>query len=787
MAEGKVKWFDGRKGYGFIERDDGVDVFVHISEWRGPAGSKLRDGDRVTFEVEEAEKGPQAVNVRPAGQRPARRGGYRFLNPYNFVRYLSQSPASAVQKSAETRLLARCEPPPHDRYLVRTGRITCTVEAVTPLFVSDSHKIRPDEKHEDHKHYRFFQYDGQDAIPATSLRGAIRSVFEAVTNSCFLAFDPGRLDYREGFAPRGMTPARVIDLDPETGKAILEILDAARKLPQGIVLHYNPKTDRPLALINAAPVPAYPPKVLDTNTGRTFDPSLSEIPPEVGHSVRVAALLRKDLRNRRRYQHFIVDCIVLASDHESLREGDGHHKVFGYLHVTGPNIENKHDERLFFRWDDRHPDPPALKDIPKACVREVSVEVIEEYNQHLVKYRERNERQIRFLDEQNWPLTADALPHPSRFVRTGEQLKKGDLVYYIEGGLFDMPLLRPVNMPRMPHLKTRGELLPNHLHPCEEYTELCPACRVFGWVYGAHQEKQELPLEKVTAYAGRLHLSHARLIDGTAGTLDEVTLAILSSPKPTATLFYLLRGRPDEERGEPPEGDDRVGYRDGYKLRGRKVYRHNGEVNPQEYERATDAKHDGKDDQNRTVHGVRRPGNKFQFTIDFHNLAPMELGALLWALELEGKEVHRLGFAKPLGFGSVKIEVAALDLLEPGERYESLSATGGWRDGLAQKDGWVQAFQEAVQELYGQPFAQLSNVRDLLALLGEPPDLPIHYPRPPHKERGKWVTTPDPEGKNFEWFVGNKRKGGPRRALKLADEDTEGLPLLNKQGEPFGG
>jgi hypothetical protein len=217
------------------------------------------------------------------------------------------------------------------------------------------------------------------------------------------------------------------------------------------------------------------------------------------------------------------------------------------------------------------------------------------------------------------------------------------------------------------------------------------------------------------------------------------------------------------------------------------VYRYNGEANPQEYTRATDAEHDGKDDQNRTVHGVRRPGNKFQFTIDFHNLAPVELGALLWALELEGKGVHRLGFAKPPGFGSVKIEVTALKLMEPGERYESLSATGGWRDGLTQKDGWVQAFQEAMQELYGQPFAQLSNVRDLLALLGEPPDLPIHYPRPPHKERGKWVTTPDPEGKNLEWFVGNKRKGGPKHALKLADEDTEGLPLLDKQGEPFGG
>ena len=66
MAEGRVKWFSEKKGYGFIARDDGGDVFVHVSEWRGPAGG-LKAGDRVAFDVEEAKKGSRATNVRPVG------------------------------------------------------------------------------------------------------------------------------------------------------------------------------------------------------------------------------------------------------------------------------------------------------------------------------------------------------------------------------------------------------------------------------------------------------------------------------------------------------------------------------------------------------------------------------------------------------------------------------------------------------------------------------------------------------------------------------------------------
>jgi len=60
---GKVKWFNGDKGYGFIEREDGDDVFVHFSAIQEDGFKSLEDGDEVEFEIVEGDRGPQAENV----------------------------------------------------------------------------------------------------------------------------------------------------------------------------------------------------------------------------------------------------------------------------------------------------------------------------------------------------------------------------------------------------------------------------------------------------------------------------------------------------------------------------------------------------------------------------------------------------------------------------------------------------------------------------------------------------------------------------------------------------
>ena len=63
MLEGTVKWFNNKKGWGFIQKEDGSDVFVHYSAIAGDGFKSLNEGDKVNFEMQNGDKGPAAANV----------------------------------------------------------------------------------------------------------------------------------------------------------------------------------------------------------------------------------------------------------------------------------------------------------------------------------------------------------------------------------------------------------------------------------------------------------------------------------------------------------------------------------------------------------------------------------------------------------------------------------------------------------------------------------------------------------------------------------------------------
>ena len=74
MATGTVKWFNSRKGYGFINSDDGMDIFVHYSAIKVDEGefATLNEDDKVEFEITQGEKGPQASNVVVTEKAPSK-------------------------------------------------------------------------------------------------------------------------------------------------------------------------------------------------------------------------------------------------------------------------------------------------------------------------------------------------------------------------------------------------------------------------------------------------------------------------------------------------------------------------------------------------------------------------------------------------------------------------------------------------------------------------------------------------------------------------------------------
>jgi CspA family cold shock protein len=64
LAQGIVKWFNDRKGYGFISQESGNDVFVHFSSIDAPGYKTLSEGDHVDFDIEQSDRGPEAKNVK---------------------------------------------------------------------------------------------------------------------------------------------------------------------------------------------------------------------------------------------------------------------------------------------------------------------------------------------------------------------------------------------------------------------------------------------------------------------------------------------------------------------------------------------------------------------------------------------------------------------------------------------------------------------------------------------------------------------------------------------------
>lgn len=798
MAKGEIAVWKEANGYGFIQ-PEGTDtqeaqLFFHINDAKAVPREQLCKGTQVEYSIGPGKKGKNAAkNVRIAGmpapaqpqqtrekkaespqvQRPSQ--GYRFLNPYNFARFLAPADSAkeftkATGPMAEKlmalglknmpeqempmtarKLLGKCTPPPHDRYIGITGKIVCSLEAATPLFVSDSENV---ESRAEHKSFEFFKLNGEYALPGSSLRGMVRSVFEAATNSCMSKLSAARLSYH-------LPPVDALQLVPaqvehRNGNWNLRLLTGTTPLSVG---------RRPNGPQYAAWVPRYLSAILQRSRNIPGPPPYGTRRDVAlggrGHKTKCWALLKLIKHPRNKFDFWNVEQI--ADTQQQLRSPQsGELQAEGFLCITNQNIENKHDERFFFHGSG----------LPRAATVPLDQGVINDYRVLIRDYQQRHHEHVeRRRNHGKDPEKPDGKePGFSRFIvhEYEAELSDGDLVYVMLKNMHQAEFIVPVSIPRVAYKNGIKDLLPNkNLATCNDHENLClcPACRVFGWVYQA-EDGEVIDSKKRVAYAGRVRFTHGAFVQG-SGTLPATPLAILSSPKPTTIRFYL-----QSKNGDIPEKWTGEGVKQGYDgenfLRGRKFYRHHHKVSEESYYRAG-----GRcDDQNRTVRDPLLPGARFSFTVYFENLAPLELGALLWALEMDNKCLHRLGYAKPLGFGSVKVKIDELAVLSPEIRYSSLD-NSGWKPVGDWQTEYVEKFRTMLASYYkSSDFESLPNIQDIRAILGESTrDLPIHYPRTNR--------LPDPEGKNFEWFMGNNRYVG--YALNPASDD-KGLPLVARDG-----
>ena len=457
-------------------------------------------------------------------------------------------------------------------------------------------------------------------------------------------------------------------------------------------------------------------------------------------------------------------------------------------------------------------------------------------------------------------------PHRRESMHDAIELKPGDMVYAhckFDKDKIVVKDLFPVMISRELYKASPKDLLCQSLRPAKQICELSPADRLFGWVLQENQ-KQEKTSENADANSSKNpekqdqdrsipknYKSRIRVVcdDGSRPKIVQrfegggsLPLTILGKPKPAQGRFYVAK----DKKGTPQHkiSKTEAGYKLGKKgknksLRGRKQYWHHSgleaEVSKdkqdqcywkpsvedrtfkkrkgryQEYRRPDilDEK-DGRykpqtDLQNRSITGWIKPGEVFKASLYVQNLQPQEVGVLLWLLTLPDKHYFRLGYGKPLGFGSVRIEldcpngVLPLGKGEDWKKYyttldKPLCATLN----EDQQKNCIQKFWDSMvagypaeedpqtkegEELKEKRFKSLDFIAGFLRVIQGPGDnAPIHYPRLEHPE-GQYK--PNPEGKNFGWFVDNDHyRDGKKLALPAVTDDKElpnGLPYTPKR------
>ncbi len=742
-----------------------------------------------------------------------------FHNPYNFV--------PAPPRNTNHPELGDHEPAGHHRHhagLV-SGVIRVRMTLKTPLLLPDaskSHEHKEDNPalgiKKGHKDFPVrVDADDKPLVPPTSIKGMLRSAYEAVTNSRLAVFAEhkdrlaDRMPARDGLA---LVPARIVALN---GIETVELLPG----DSGISRSGRPADNDPMY---AAWLPRY-----DRQTGQVAQfavryPDMSL--PQQQDAVEVWLELWERTGQHPFAYWSVRKCVRVGQPlgtqpHAGQRRG-AHQpvpgteiRVSGFVCVTNRNIDRKHDERVFFTTRDTPVYHPLTAELCQQWC-----ELIRNYQTVHQAERDAGMTGPPALNNSIW----------SRQVVGGadeRNLTEGTLCHaaFHEGIVI---ALYPVMISRRLFAASPEQLLDQSLHPAYWNDRLSPADRVFGWVRQTDDRRMKQRPDVDEKVAGvKAYRGNVRVGPVTCESPDPIELfgepglplAILGQPKEQQARFYVA-ANPNGEAQSDGMMEEQAGYcknADGTDkaLRGRKVYPHHRSLPDdhwtepirdrtrtpngghfQEYLRPALNGQD-RDNQNRSIHGWVKPETTFAFDLHVTNLSRVELGALLWLLMLDEVEnqgkppehlrqhFHRLGGGKPLGFGSVRLEIDKPNThLHDGNGWTQFYSTlDPCSPPEVDREAVIASFQKAVIAVYGpnQAFDDVSFIKAFLRMAeGFAGILPIHYPRA--RQQGQTdPVPPNPEGRAYEWFVANDRTGqnaGPQVSLPDLATDS-GLPMLD--------
>ena len=687
------------------------------------------------MEVEFEEVQGQPTQIRKKGD---------FHNPYNFI----PSPPRNTDHSE----LGDREPAGHGSYRKDhwSGRIAVQVRTVTPLLIPDAsreqedcnqHKIQPIREGP----------EGTPILPPTSIKGMLRAAYESITNSRLGVWQghQDRLAYR---MPAGSTvfPARV---ERQNDTLFLRVMKKAAKLPR-----YG--KDKNLQSNESDKG--------ENHQARKYEGSC-ELPQH-----------RDPVWVRLNNKQIVTE--ISPNNGNGAPNGKGWQK--GWVCVTGPNIQGKTNERVFIESqnDKQHKVDGEIRDLWEELVRNYQ----QTHKQELEQRRRAGHSPQAYLGSEpgrtGW----------SRHVWDSQELTldEGTLCYVEFGKNNNIKSVQPVTISRRLYECSPEKLLDDSLKPAGSLKELSPADRAFGWVKPKGHG----------SYKGNVRVNHVVCQSNNAierfGNPEQpfqepgLPLQILGPPKPQQTRFYTAEnknGNPLQDKSAKARGYETLNRG----LRGRKVYphhrglpeghwstpleattqqQHNGHY--REYRRPPKENDEQRDSQNRSTQGWVKPGVTFTCNVDVTNLSSVELGALLWLLELPQDHYHRLGSGKPLGFGSVRIDIDWENTdLRTGQDWETFYRTlqpKAASNSPSPEDS-IMSFKTASAEAYNhnQSPEEIGFIAAFMrASKGFDDELPVHYPRTQE--------APNPEGESFKWFVKNEEE---KRSLPALVNDC-GLPML---------